>query len=297
MESPILTVVMPIYNRPDSTLRAIGSVLDQDFADLEIVVVDDGSAPPFALPAAFASDRRIVLVRHQTNRGAAAARNTGMARARGRWVAFLDSDDLWLPGSLAPRFAEAQASSPGDRLTVWAAAFMMVDAARGPLEIRYPMASADPIDFASGCWLSAGSTALFLREPVMQRLGGQDETLRRFEDNDWFLRLALAGGEVRVSRVVAAAINVGPRPNREVSDRAATAVIAKLAAANIDAKQRKMLLRQLKAWRDFELAAADWHHGNYTRTAAALAASWLRVPRLRLQLKDFWQRADPETNL
>ena len=297
METPILTVVIPTYNRPDSTLGAIGSVLDQDFADLEIVVVDDGSTPPFALPAALAGDRRVRVVRHETNRGAAAARNTGLAQGRGRWAAFLDSDDRWRRGSLAPRLAEAEAYAGRGRLVIWAAAFVMVDAVRGPLETRYPMASADPFDFASGCWLSAGSTALFEREPILQRLGGQDETLRRFEDNDWFLRLALAGGEVRVSRVVAADIKLGLKPKRDVTDSAAMTIIGKLAAAEIDRKIRARLLNQLKAWREVELASVDWYAGRYWQTATGLAASWLRVPRLRIQLRDFWQRAVPPADL
>jgi glycosyltransferase involved in cell wall biosynthesis len=106
MESLILTVVIPTYNRQDITLRALTSVLDQGLADIEVVVVDDGSQPEFVLPAVVADDRRVRLVRHGANRGAAAARNTGLARAHGRWAAFLDSDDRWLPGTLAPRLAE-----------------------------------------------------------------------------------------------------------------------------------------------------------------------------------------------
>jgi glycosyltransferase involved in cell wall biosynthesis len=92
---PAVSIVLPTYNRGDVLGQAIESVRRQTFEDWELLVVDDGSTDGSAERVADL-DRRIVVVR-QENAGVYAARNTGLGRARGRWVAFLDSDDQWAP--------------------------------------------------------------------------------------------------------------------------------------------------------------------------------------------------------
>ncbi len=96
---PFVSVVMPAYNRADTVRRAAESVLAQSFGDLELIVVDDGSTDGTG-DAVRAIDPRVVVVTHARNQGMTPARNTGLARARGDYVAFLDSDDEWLPHHL-----------------------------------------------------------------------------------------------------------------------------------------------------------------------------------------------------
>lgn len=92
---PTWSVIIPTYNRAGLLVRSIGSVLDQTFADFEIIVVDDGSSDnTLEVVRSFADDRIVYLVQDR-NLGAAAARNTGMKQACGRFIAFLDSDDQW----------------------------------------------------------------------------------------------------------------------------------------------------------------------------------------------------------
>ncbi|UCI29356.1 glycosyltransferase family 2 protein [Mesorhizobium sp. B4-1-4] len=94
-QPPEVSIILPTYNRADTIMRAVGSVLNQTFSDWELIVVDDGSTD--ATPRVdFTIDSRIRLIR-QKNQGVAAARNTGLAAAKGRFIAFLDSDDEWLP--------------------------------------------------------------------------------------------------------------------------------------------------------------------------------------------------------
>src|SRR5713101_4159733 len=93
-----LSVVIPTYDRQALCERALRSVRAQDVDGMEIIVVDDCSPSPFTLPAEMAADPRIRVVRHDVNRGAGQARDTGIAASRGAWIAFLDSDDYWLPG-------------------------------------------------------------------------------------------------------------------------------------------------------------------------------------------------------
>ncbi len=95
MQTPAISIILPAYNRRHVIRRAIDSVIAQSFQDWELVVVDDGSTDG-TTEVIDRSDPRIRLVQ-QSNRGAAAARNHGIAKARGQFIAFLDSDDEWLP--------------------------------------------------------------------------------------------------------------------------------------------------------------------------------------------------------
>ena len=99
--TPLVTVVIPLFNKRQTAQRAIQSVLAQRLSDWELIVVDDGSTDGSAdVVALFEGDARITLVR-QRNEGPGAARNAGASRARGRYLAFLDADDEWLPDFLA----------------------------------------------------------------------------------------------------------------------------------------------------------------------------------------------------
>src|SRR4051794_31221399 len=84
-----LSVIIPVYNRQALAERAIRSALAQSIEGMEIVVVDDGSQPPFLLPDDIKASPHVSLVRHDSNRGPAAARNSGIANARGEWIALL----------------------------------------------------------------------------------------------------------------------------------------------------------------------------------------------------------------
>jgi glycosyltransferase involved in cell wall biosynthesis len=99
--------VLPTYNRARRVGDALASVLAQTYRDLEVIVVDDASPDPAAdiVDAVAGDDRRVQLVTHPSNRGAAAARNTAFARASGEVVAFIDDDDRWAPHKLARQVA------------------------------------------------------------------------------------------------------------------------------------------------------------------------------------------------
>lgn len=99
-ETPLFTVVIPVYNRAYSVVRSIDSILSQYIKDFEILVIDDGSTDEIGETMSRYPDVRIRLIR-QPNRGASAARNHGIDLARGRYIALLDSDDSFLPHHLS----------------------------------------------------------------------------------------------------------------------------------------------------------------------------------------------------
>lgn len=100
---PMVSVIIPCYNRTKPLKRAITSVLNQTFTDFEIIVVDDASTISINDVVTSLNDSRIKLIKHTENKNAAAARNTGGRVAKGKYIALLDSDDEWLPDHLERR--------------------------------------------------------------------------------------------------------------------------------------------------------------------------------------------------
>src|SRR5262249_39906562 len=156
--TPLLSVIIPTFGRQALTEMAIRSVLNQrDLDGLELIIVDDGSQPGFVLPFEL-SDSRIRIVRHEENRGAAAARNTGLDNSTGEWISFLDSDDLLVENALAGRLAFArQNSGRGIAPIVYCCGFSHFTDHAQDLQTRIPGAASTPEDFASGCWFCPGS--------------------------------------------------------------------------------------------------------------------------------------------
>lgn len=275
MSRPEVSVVIPAFNRQEQALRAAHSVLAQD-VDLELIIVDDGSPMPISAEMA-----RVSVLRLDTNGGPAVARNAGAAAARGEWIAFLDSDDAWLPNSLRPRLDAAKA---GDRTaTIWASAFTYVWS-DGRKQTRKPRAANAVRDFASGCWTAPGSTALLSVEAWL-RSGGQDPALRRLEDYEWLIRWGLAGGCIEVHPEIGAEIHRGSRALPALVEPAAAHIQAKHVGVDADIRRR------IESYLALEIAAARLGHSDFIGGGAALARSlWLK-PRLRAALEPFWSEA------
>ncbi|HMX91963.1 MAG TPA: glycosyltransferase, partial [Nitrospira sp.] len=97
---PMVSVIVPTYNRPDRLQVALSSILAQTYQDFEIIVVNDGTVDVSDVIAPLNRDGRITVIRHDRNRGLAAARNTGIRAAKGTYIAYLDDDDTYLPDHL-----------------------------------------------------------------------------------------------------------------------------------------------------------------------------------------------------
>jgi glycosyltransferase involved in cell wall biosynthesis len=287
-----ISVVIPVYDRQALGERALRSARSQDVDDMEVVVVDDGSVPAFELPADLASDPRVRAVCHGENRGAGRARDTGVAAARGDWIAFLDSDDYWLPGTLAPRLevAERAFSATGDPMVAYAAGFVLDRRLNGHQhrETRIPLPSADIADFVGGCWFAHGSTALLRRE-AFARVGEYDPGLRRYEDYDWFVRFALAGGRLDVWPHVAAIVEVAKKPRPAAVHEVVDYLRAKYRDPNGPYCLAPDAINRLEACLDFELASSLSADKKWLPTLMHLARSFWRVPRTTLHLRRLWK--------
>jgi len=181
-----ISVIIPAFNRRDTIERAIASVLAQTWPPDEILVVDDGSTDGTAEAVRVLGDKRIRLLRHAHNRGAAAARNTGIEAAKGDWIAFLDSDDEWDPHKLA-RQLDALIAAPAE-MRAGVTGYVIRDYRTGEERRLCPAPSDGTLAaMAWGCPLGPGSTLLVRRE-VFATVGLLDPALPRLEDWEWLMR-------------------------------------------------------------------------------------------------------------
>jgi glycosyltransferase involved in cell wall biosynthesis len=199
---PLVSVVVPTRNRPQLAAHAVVSALEQSYANLEVIVVDDGSEPPLTLPSDLRSDPRLRILRFDESEGPAAARNAGVRVSNGSLVAFLDDDDSWRPTKIERQVAVLMSS--GDSVAAVESGFDLWDA-DGRLVLRYlPPVNRDLARTLLEKPCLQPSTVL-IRKTAFDALGGFDISLRRVEDWDLWVRFAdvyraVALPEVHVDR-------------------------------------------------------------------------------------------------
>jgi cellulose synthase/poly-beta-1,6-N-acetylglucosamine synthase-like glycosyltransferase len=287
---PDVSVVIPSYERPGQTARAVWSALQQPGVRVEVVVVDDASPTPLSLPERLVSSGHVRVLRLPENRGAAGARNAGVEASSSDVVAFLDSDDFFLPDTLAQRLAFF--SSQDDTAPFMCAAGVWRWSPPGNAVLAMPVEADDLESLCAGCWYFPGSTALFSRK-VWDLVGPLTPSLRRLEDLEWGIRLGLAGGRLIVSPS-AAAVVTRSRPAGWRTVAAASEAI--LASFGLPSGQPlpPAPWRRLQAYLDLEKANAARGEGRYASTAVSLLCSFAHVPRLRLHQRRWWTQRRAE---
>lgn len=138
VSNELISVIMAAYNAENTLAESIQSALGQSYKNLELIVVDDASTDAtLSIARTFARrDERVRVIPHTTNCGVSASRKDGLANAKGRWVAILDSDDLWLPEKLEMQLS-AQRETNAD-LIYTASAFIDEAGIRKPWCMRVP---------------------------------------------------------------------------------------------------------------------------------------------------------------
>ena len=184
--APSVSVVIPAYNSAATIGRAVSSALTQGLPPKEVIVVDDGSSDDLANALSSFGDR-LRVIRHLTNKGASAARNTGIKAAAGQFIAFLDSDDAWTSYKLARQVPFMKTHD----LDASCTAFEICSGKKGRRHIAFrpyrELLSVE--DFAWGCYTSPGSTLIASRDSLLKS-GGYDTQFQRYEDWDLMLRLS-----------------------------------------------------------------------------------------------------------
>ena len=208
--SPLVSVIMPVYNCAAFVREAIDSVLSQDYENLELIVVDDGSEDETTNIVRTYGSRVHLL--SQENAGPAAARNRAIQRANGEYLAFLDGDDYWLPGKLSAQMAyltqNAECYFVFGRFVRW------LEAEDGSFDTpeavlrTIPSAGIDA-EFSGSIYTKllldniVHIITVVIHRSVYERVGGFDESLRTGEDYDFWLRVSRSFSAHRLARDVA----------------------------------------------------------------------------------------------
>ena len=185
---PRVTIVIPTHDRPRLLERAVASALAQTVQDMQVVVVDDGSAEPvrFEQP-----DPRLVVLRNPRALGASAARNAGLRLAAGRWVTFTDDDDELLPDMVRVSLEAAERSTLPRPVAVLSGVDV-VDSQGRVAETRMPVTvarQAPPYPQAPDEGFVQDANSLFAPVEVLRSIGGWDETIKGWEMDDLLIRL------------------------------------------------------------------------------------------------------------
>jgi glycosyltransferase involved in cell wall biosynthesis len=188
-KNKLVSVIIPTYNRARFIERAVHSVLRQTYRDLEVITVDDGSKDDtLSLIAELAkTDQRVRYILHEKNRGAQAARNTGIKAAEGNYIAFLDSDDEWLPDKLERQMTLFENS--GSKVGVVYAGFQWKFFDERPSREQKPRFRGDIYQDALREWV-ADTNTLVIRKDILRRCGLCNERIRAYQEWDICIRLA-----------------------------------------------------------------------------------------------------------
>ena len=218
-----ISVIIPAYNQAHYLAAAIQSVLDQTFFDFEILVINDGSTDQTGQVVTGFKDRRIYYY-YQENKGLSAARNTGIRHAIGKYITFLDADDLFLPEKLA---CEVALFAGDPKLGFVAGQAIMIDSIGKSLGLMSPETLPDdPIKLLMGNPLHVGS--VLVRREWLEQVGPFGESLRACEDWDMWLRLAQAGCPMKGLAVPVSQYRVHPAQMTRGAERMRTASLAVL---------------------------------------------------------------------
>jgi glycosyltransferase involved in cell wall biosynthesis len=183
---PEVSVIIPTHNRSERVVRAVQSVLDQSFKDLEILVVDDGSTDDTeARLVPYGTS--ITYMRQSANRGVSAARNKGIENSNGTWIAFLDSDDYWLKDKL--RFQMKFLRRTPDAVACQTEEIWIRRGRRVNPKKIHKKPSGEIFQHSLRLCLVSPSSVI-LKRCVFDEIGLFDETLEAAEDYDLWLRIS-----------------------------------------------------------------------------------------------------------
>jgi glycosyltransferase involved in cell wall biosynthesis len=245
MSRPRVTTLVPAYNAAATIRRAVDSALAQSFRDQEIVVVDDASRDDTAELVARSYGDRVRLLRLTANQGVSGASNAGIAAANGELIGFLDADDEWLPGKLA-RQVEALQSSP--RATMVVSGCRFLDASGGVLrdESEVPDVPPDQVWRLLLARTLIARPAVVARGDALRAAGPFDVGLPVGEDQDMWIRLALAGEVVFVPDILTVVHETAGSLTRRYAD-SADRYLLPMIRRHVEQQRHRLSRREIRA--------------------------------------------------
>ena len=185
---PSVSIIIPTYNRNETLKRAIHSALNQTIEAIEIIVIDDASAvSPEKIVSSF-YDSRIKYINHKFNKGGAAARNTGIIASKGKYIAFLDSDDEWLPKKLEHQIKRLEAES--HNVGAHYCGYETISFEGAVLGSRLPMPTENFNHRLYAENIIGPLSGVVVRRKALDDCGLFDESLPSCQDWDLYIRIA-----------------------------------------------------------------------------------------------------------
>jgi glycosyltransferase involved in cell wall biosynthesis len=280
---PLVTIVIPTHDRPHLVERAVQSALAQDERSVEVIVVDDGSTTPYR-PSV--SDERLRIFRRHESGGGNAARNVGLAHARGEWITFLDDDDELHPHMVRASLEVAARSDLPPPISVLTA-IEVVDEGGSVIDVRLPVTMPRgrhySLEHAPEGRTFLTQNTLLVPVAVIRAIGGWDEVIRTWDHDDLFLRLnpasSLVGADVVTYRMHA---HSGPRVH-ENTLRSALSIERTL-------QKHRDTFRQHRRRRAKMTASAGMYYLRAGRWGPAVAATSkaVLIDPLRPKLLGWW---------
>lgn len=279
-----VSVVIPTYNRASSLERSVTSVLRQSRSPLEVIVVDDASTDATESLVTGLGDRRVRYLRHEANRGGSAARNTGIDAARGDWIAFQDSDDVWLPEKLELQLEALEAHAGAG--VVYSGFWHVEGESRAyrPGGEQPGLSGRVHDALLRGNFVTTQSAVV--RRDCFEHAGKFDTALEQFQDWELFLRLSLHCDFVFVEKPLVLAYFTP----ESLSDTPRTRVAA---LRHVIEKHRDAFHADAKLWAYYQYLLGTWSckDGNIPdgrrHLAQALRTAPLRPRHLAAYLLSF----------
>lgn len=255
----LVTVIIPTFKRAEALLKAIESVKSQTYSCLEIIVVDDNDPSgedrrlTADVMAGYANDERIHYIRHDKNKGACQARNTGLDAAKGEYVAFLDDDDLWVDTKLETQVAALNSS---DADICYSDMFLEYQGWR-----RYFTCVSDDDFYLSLLKQGFGicTSVLLISTTAIRSIDGFDSALPSMQDYDLLLRLAKKYKAVRIAQplITYQLADDGISCNPVTKANGHRAIIEKYQHEYVKLGLSRGLARQFESLADFELRSGN----------------------------------------
>jgi glycosyltransferase involved in cell wall biosynthesis len=286
IQQPLISIVIPVYDRWELLKQAVASVVAQTYTNWELIVVDDGSTDGTREKLALLNNKKVNVFTIPHCGNVALLRNTGTNISSGEWIAFLDSDDLWVPEKLELQLKALQERS------LWSYSGSELMNEHG---LTIPFNTGNPVPISG--WIikelltnkaSAAIGTLMVHHKLFDKLGGFNTALGAREDYEFVLRLAIEAEALAVPNVLTRIREHKDRRTNDFTDpHELTAAVYKHFIANCKDDQLRKVAQRRLAYNLAEAAKNNINKKKYGKAARQLGNALISGDRLRHILSVF----------